>query len=383
MLPDFIVKAVESVEVLGLKRTLRAVERVSPREIVIGGRHLVDFSSNDYMALSMRPELIERACEWTRRYGAGSAASRLISGTTEACLLLEEKLAAWKGFEAAMILSSGYAGNVGAIAALSGRSRTIFADKLNHASLNQGCLLSGGDFKRYAHCDWEHLERMLSSAGEGGKLIVSDTVFSMDGDIADLARLHDIAESTHALLYLDDAHGSGVLGKHGHGLATPALCDVALSTFSKALGSFGSCVCCSRAIKEYLVNHCASFIFSTALPPSVLGAVDAALDLLRTEEMEQARAALFRRADALRKGLNEMGFDTGKSETMIVPLLIGETEQTTDFSMRLQEEGILGVAIRPPTVPRGTARIRLSLNAAHTDADVEHLLAAVRRISGR
>lgn len=381
MFPEFAKKAMADAGALGLKRTLRAAERVSPREIVIGGRHLLDFSSNDYMALSMRPELIEGACEWTRRYGAGSAASRLVSGTTEACLELEAKIAKWKGFEAAMILSSGYAGNVGLIAALSGRSRTIFADKLNHASLNQGCLLSGGDFKRYAHCDFERLEQMVARDGNKEKLIVSDTVFSMDGDVADLGRLRGIAEKNHALLYLDDAHGSGVLGENGHGLASPGLCDVALSTFSKALGSFGSCVCCSAEMKDYLVNHCASFIFSTAMPPTVLGAVSAAVDLMYTDEMKQARQAMFRRADYLRRSLNEMGFDTGKSETMIVPLLVGETERTTEFSMRLQEEGILGVAIRPPTVPRGTARIRLSLNAAHTDADVEHLIEAVRRIS--
>ncbi len=379
MFPEFAGKAMAAAEELGLKRTLRAVRRVSPREVEINGKHLLDFSSNDYMALSMRPELIEGACEWTRKYGAGSAASRLISGTTEACLELEEKIARWKGFESAMILSSGYAGNVGLIAALSGRSRLIYADKLNHASLNQGCLLSGGEFKRYPHVDFDRLEQMTAGEEIPEKMIVSDTVFSMDGDVADLARLHSIARKRDTLLYLDDAHGSGVLGRNGHGLATPELCDVALSTFSKAMGSFGSCVCCSAAMKEYLVNHCASFIFSTAMPPPVLGAISAAIDLMYTAEMEQARSALLLRADHLRNALHEMGIETGKSETMIVPLLIGDTGKATAFSAKLQEEGILGVAIRPPTVPRGASRIRLSLNAAHTDSDVEHLIQAIRR----
>lgn len=365
----------------GLKRSLRGVKRLSPREAEISRRRFVDFSSNDYMALSMREELAEGASSWIRRYGSGSAASRLISGTSDACLELESEIAEWKGFESALVMSSGYAANVGVVDALARRDGAVYADKLNHASLNQGCILSGSAFRRYRHLDFEQLETMIAKDAFSEPLIVSDTVFSMDGDTADLEKIHSIAEKNRCILYLDDAHGTGVFGERGKGRTSPELCDISLSTFSKAMGCYGACIACSAEFREFFINTCSPFIFSTALPPAVLGAISAAVKLIQTEEMDKARAALLGRSEFVRKSLSEMGFNTGTSSTMIIPIIIGDAHETLAFSAKLYEKGILALAVRPPTVPMGTSRIRLSLNAAHTEADIEQLLSAVKYVA--
>lgn len=364
----------------GRLRTLRAVNRISPRECEIDGRRLIDFSSNDYMGLSMRPELMEGAIKWTRRYGTGSGASRLISGTSAAALELEEKIAAWKGFESALILSSGYAANVGIISALANKGTTIFADKLNHASINTGCLLSQAEFRRYRHGDMGHLRRLVSASATELKLIASDTVFSMDGDVAPLEELRTIATESKSFLFLDDAHGTGVTGKEGKGLATPENCDAALATFSKALGAFGGCLLSTREVREYLINTCSPFIFSTGMPPSTLGAVSAAVDLLRGEEMEEARKHLHELSAYARQAVRDLGYECGNSVTMILPVIIGDPRETLEISRRLYEAGFLALAVRPPTVPEGTSRLRVSLNAAHTREDVERFLEALASI---
>lgn len=364
----------------GQLRSLRAVRRISPRECIIDGKKLVDFSSNDYMGLSMRSELIRAAVEWTECYGTSSGASRLISGTSGACLELEEKTAAWKGFESALILSSGYAANVGIISALAGRGSAIFADKLNHASINTGCILSQAEFRRYRHSDMPHLRKMLAMSPIAEKLIASDTVFSMDGDIAPLNELYRISRENNAVLFLDDAHGTGVTGKYGKGLASPENCDVALATFSKAMGSFGGCILCTKEFREYFINVCSPFIFSTGMPPSTLGAISAAVDLMQTQEMEDARAHLHSISDYTKKAVRALGFDCGKSETMIIPVIIGDASETLAFSQKLYEKGFLALAVRPPTVPNGTSRLRVSLNAEHTEEDVQRFIDALAEI---
>lgn len=364
----------------GRLRTLRAVRRVSPRECVIDGKKLIDFSSNDYMGLSMRPELIRGAVEWTERFGTSCGASRLISGTSGACLELEEKIAAWKGFEGALILSSGYAANVGIVSALAGRGSAVFADKLNHASMNTGCLLSQAEFRRYRHSDTGHLEKLLAMSQIPEKLVASDTVFSMDGDLAPLSELFRLSREHGAMLFLDDAHGTGVTGVRGKGLASPENCDVALATFSKAMGAFGGCILCSRELREYFINVCSPFIFSTGMPPSTLGAISAAVDLIQTPEMEEARSHLHALSGIARDAIRSLGFDCGSSETMILPVIIGDATKTLEFSRRLYEKGILALAVRPPTVPDGTSRIRVSLNADHTREDVQRLIDALAEI---
>lgn len=379
--PSFVRKTLEMVSGNGLKRTLRPVFRISPRECMIGNIRYLDFSSNDYLGFSVREELKAGAIYWTEKYGIGSGASRLISGTSDACMALEAKIADWKGFEASLIMGSGYMGNLGIVEALSRRDSAIFGDKLNHASINKGCLLSNSKFIRYKHNDTKQLRQLADRENSFEALLVSDTVFSMDGDIAPLDELAGIALEKSMLLYLDDAHGSGVFGENGKGLATPEICDVALTTFSKALGSYGAVVSCSAQIKEYLVNVCAPFIFSTALPPAVLGAVDAALDLLKTDEQRKARVRLIERSGYVCNELKRMGYDVGGSQTMIIPVIIGDPDDTLRFSASLTENGIYALAVRPPTVPQGTSRIRLSLNACHTDGDIEKLLEVFRRLS--
>lgn len=370
----------DAIRSAGRLRSLRATERISPRECRINGKNLVDFSSNDYMGLSMRPELIRRGVEWQEKYGASSGASRLISGTNAACLELENKIAEWKGFESALILSSGYAANLGAVSALADRSSVIFGDKLNHASINTGCVLSQAELRRYRHCDMNQLKKMLDMSEIPEKLIVSDTVFSMDGDIAPLKELRELSLAHQALLYLDDAHGTGVTGKRGKGLASPENCDLALATFSKAAGAFGGAILSNREMREFFINVCSPFIFSTGMPPSVLGSISAAVDLLQTPEMDEARERLHDLSAFLRKSVQELGFNCGKSETMIIPVIIGKAEDALKFSAALYDRGFLALAVRPPTVPEGTSRLRISLNAAHTEQDVKRFLSALESI---
>ncbi len=381
----------------GLDRRLRPVAPLSARECMVGvpPRRCVDFSSNNYLALADRPELKEEAIHWTERLGTGSRASRLISGTSLEVLELEKRVAAWKGFEAALIIGSGYMANVGLIPALVGRGGFIAADKLNHASLNDGCRLSGAKFIRYRHLDMEDLKRKSDYFLEGlakdadtdypsicrGGMLVSDTVFSMDGDVADVAALAAFARKRSMLLYCDDAHATGVFGPKGEGLAVANAADVAMGTFSKALGCYGAYVACSRRLRDWFVAKCGSFVYSTAPPPAVYGAISAALDLVASDEFRGIRAKLLANAEVLVGRIGELGFDTGSTSTPIVPVLVGSPEETLRIANALLERGILVPAIRLPTVPRGSARLRISLNAAHREEDFDALIDALREVA--
>jgi len=376
-LEEGLLKTLSEYEAEGLRRTVRPIERLSARECRMAGKTCLDFSSNDYLGLSFNQSLKEESIRWTGKFGCGSGASRLISGTSPECLALEERIAQWKGFEAAMVLGSGYAANIGLIQALASKGDVIFADKLNHASLNAGCLLAQAEFKRYKHNDLAHLARLLASPGlPERRLAVTDSVFSMDGDIAPLDALRETAAS--AFLYIDDAHASGVLGSHGHGLASQSNCDMALSTFSKALGSYGACAACSKDVKEFLISKCGPFIYSTALPPSVLGSISAAVDFVQTAEADALRAKLESNSLRLKKGIKDLGLDCGCSATMIVPLIVGTSERCLALSSWLLEKGIFAPGVRPPTVPKGTARLRLSVNAGHEAEDIDRLLDALK-----
>lgn len=380
LIREFLVEAEQS----GNRRTLRPIIPVSDRACIVEGRECIDFSSNNYLALAAHPKLREQSIRWTELYGTGSKASRLVTGTFEPYLEIERKIGAWKNTEAAMIVGSGFLANTGVIPALADRSSSVFADKLNHASLNSGVLLSGAEFKRYRHLDYNHLESLIENDSSARKIIVSDTVFSMDGDIADVARLREIARRHGALLYLDDAHATGVFGERGEGLAhVESDMDIAMGTFSKAMGTYGAYVACSAEMKEYLVNKCSSFIFSTALPPGVYGAIAAAVEIVQTAEFREIRKALHAKSAKLVCELRRLGFDTGNSASPIIPVILGDSEKVMEFSRSLLEKGILAVAIRPPTVPKGSARLRISLNAAHTDEDISRLLDALAETKKR
>jgi 8-amino-7-oxononanoate synthase len=346
---------------------------------------LIDVSSNDYLGLSRHPLVIERACAWARSHGAGSRASRLVTGTTRAVLDLEAKLAAFKGTEAALIFATGFQLNSSVLPALfelgpDKHGPLVFTDRLNHASLHAGCRAAGVRQIRYRHNDIGHLEELLEKHPGDLRFIVTESVFSMDGDRADVPALAALAERHGATLYLDEAHATGVLGPQGRGLAalvagTPGKAGVVMGTLGKALGSAGAYVAGSRPLIDWLTNRCAGFIYSTAPAPAALGAVDAALDLV--PHMDAERTRLTALAGRLRAALQARGYDTCNSTTQIVPAVVGSAEAALEAARRLEAAGVLAVAIRPPTVPAGTARLRFTLSAALADAQFEQVLAAV------
>ncbi len=367
-----------------VRRRLRTATAAAPGRIVLGGAPVLNFSSNDYLGLSRHPLLVERAREWTARHGAGAQASRLVCGNLDLHEQVEAKLARLKGTEAALLLASGWQANAAVLPALlraaAGQGEIeLYADKLNHASLHHGCLAAGARQIRFRHNDPDHLESLLAARAAAAdkpvsRFIVTESVFSMDGDRTDVARLADLADRYQAFVYLDEAHATGVLGPGGMGLAglAPGRIDLAMGTFSKALGGFGAYVAGSRALCDYLVNACSGFIYTTALPPAVLGAMDAALDLVPGLDAERARLAAA--GDRLRAALRGMGLDTGDSSTQIVPALVGDEARALEMAAGLERQGLLAVAIRPPTVPAGTSRLRVTLSAAHRDEDVSRLI---------
>jgi 8-amino-7-oxononanoate synthase len=346
------------------------------------GRVLINFSANDYLGLSHHPLLIERTQDWAARFGAGSGASRLVTGTHEAIMALEARIAAFKGTEAALILASGWQANAAVLPALLGAAPDkplVFCDRLNHASLHHGIAAAGVRQIRFRHNDLDHLESLLGErAGEPGRrFIVTESVFGMDGDRVDVARLAAIAAAHDAFLYVDEAHATGVLGPGGAGLSAMVLggVDLAMGTFSKAFGSFGAYIAGSRAMIDWLVNGCGGLIYTTAPPPAMLGAIDAALELMPSLDPERARVTSH--GTQLRAALARAGIDFGASDTQIVPAILGSEQAVLTAADRLDRAGLLAAPIRPPTVPAGQSRLRLALSAAHSQEDVARLAAAL------
>ncbi len=371
----------------GLSRSIRAFGPVRAGRSQAGARELLNFSSNDYLGLATHPELAARAALWAQRWGAGAGASRLVTGTFDAHLAVERKLANLKQTEAALVFPAGFQANVSVLAALLDRrilglEPLVFADRLNHASLHLGCQAAGARQRRYRHNDLAHLESLLAAADheKRPKFILTESVFSMDGDRADIARLAALAARHNALLYVDEAHATGVLGPGGGGLTAGISGDhlLAMGTFSKALGGMGAYVAGPQDLIDFLVQTAAGFVYSTAVAPPVLGMMDAALDLMPA--MERARAELARSADRLRAAFQAAGFGTGASDTQIVPLILGPSARAQAFARALEEAGILGVAIRPPTVPQGQARVRFAVTAAHGEADLDRLITCIARL---
>lgn len=377
-------QALEQAGKLATRRRLRPVQAAPAGRIIMHGVPLINFSGNDYLGLAHHPELIARAREWTALHGAGAQASRLVCGTLDLHEQVEAKLAALKGTEAALLFASGWQLNASVLPALFNAAATqgkveVYTDKLNHASLHHGCQAAGMRQIRFRHNDLAHLEAQLVAHADtpATRFIITESVFSMDGDRADVSELAAIAARHDAFLYLDEAHATGVLGPHGMGLSglAPGGVDLVMGTFSKALGGFGAYVAGSKTMCDYLVNHCSGFIYSTALPPAVLGAMDAALDLM--PHMDAERAHLANSAERLRQALRKLDLDPGLSSTQIVPAIVGDAAETLALSAALQNAGMLAVAIRPPTVPAGTSRLRIALSAAHSDDDVSQLIGAL------
>jgi 8-amino-7-oxononanoate synthase len=388
-----------------LKRTRRTLESPQGARVRVDGRDYVAFCSNDYLGLAAHPELIEAAREGAARYGVGAGASHLLSGHTTAHRELEARLAEFVGLPRAVLFSAGYLANIGVVTALVGRGDAIFADRLNHASLNDAALLSRAEFRRYPHLDLGALERLLSASRARRKLIVTDAVFSMDGDIAPVPALVALAERHGAWMLLDDAHGFGVLGPEGRGALahfgarSPRV--IYMATLGKAAGVFGAFAAGDATAIEMLVQRARAYIYTTATPPLLAVALMKSLDLIRDGEARRQRlrqlAALLRdhlqlgrwpRSNDLlrtpeladRDGSRalERGWRLAPSSTPIQPLLIGAAGEAVAVAEDLGRAGFLVPAIRPPTVPRGTARLRISLSAAHEPGDVERLAAALQ-----
>lgn len=358
-------------------RSLQDVSCADARTITVSGQTYINVSGNDYLGLSMHPALKKAAAAAAESYGAGSGASRLVTGNRDVFTRVEDKLATFKGSEAALIMVSGFQANASVLPAIFdkkilGEEPLVFADKLNHASMHLGCAAAGVSQIRYAHNDMAHLESLLEKhkGSSAPKFILAESVFSMDGDIAPLDEIAALAEQYDCFTVIDEAHATGVLGEHGKGLADKA--HMVIGTFSKGLGSFGAYVTCSADMKEYLINKCAGLIYATALPPAVLAAMEAALDIVPGMNEERTHLQLI--AKRFREGVQKLGFDTGASQTQIVPVIIGNSGEALALSERIKENGYWAGAIRPPTVPEGSARIRCSFSAAHTDKDIDGLL---------
>lgn len=365
----------------GLLRQRRLLDSPQAEHIVANQQPYLSFCSNDYLGLANRPELIAAMQQAAADSGVGSGASNLITGHHRYHDELEKQLASFVGLPAALLFSTGYMANIGVLGALMGRGDAIFADKLNHACLNDGAYFSYADFQRYPHNDVAALEKLLQASKARHKLIAADAVFSMDGDIAPIPEYLELCEKYDAYLYLDDAHGFGVLGEHGQGslrhfnIKSPRI--ILMATLGKAAGVAGAFVAGEQVVIDYLIQKAKSYVYSTPAPPALSATLSASLKLI--EQGDDLRANLNQLIAYLKQNLKLKQWKLLESDTAIQPLIIGGNEESLAVSEYLQTHGILVPAIRPPTVPTGTARLRISLSAAHTLDDVKQLIAAIHQ----
>lgn len=375
MCEEWMISRLEAARAAGMERSARVVPEAGGK-FKLEGREVLNFSSNDYLDLGRHRHVMDCSREALDQYGIGSASSRLVTGTLPIHETLEARLAKEKGFEAALVFGSGYMANAGTIPVLAGREDVILADKLVHASMIDACRLSGAKLVRFAHNDVEALERRLEQVGDfaGRKLILTESVFSMDGDLAPLKEIAALARKHDAMLMVDEAHACGTFGPNGSGLIREHELEsdvtVSMGTMSKAMAGYGGYVACSENLRKLLVHESRAFIFTTAPPPAVMGAALGVLDVF--EASPRLGAILQANADYFRMLLNDAGLDTLQSRSQIIPIVIGENEKAVAVSMKLREQGIIASAIRPPTVPEGTARLRLSVTLAHLVDDLEH-----------
>ena len=367
----------------GLLRSRRTLETPQSPHITVDGKPYLAFCSNDYLGLANHPQLIAALQQGAQQWGVGSGAAHLVSGHFGAHHRLEEQLAAFVGKPAALLFSTGYMANLGVVQALVGKGDTVFADKLNHVSLNDAMLLSRAEMRRYRHGDMAQLAQLLQQPTSGRKLVITDAVFSMDGDIAPLRELLALCERHDAWLYVDDAHGFGVLGEQGRGslayFGLAASRIIYMATLGKAAGVFGAFVAAERVVIDTLVNHAHSYVYTTATPPALSAALSQGLELIA--QGGERRMQLARLVAQLRHGLAGLPWSLMPSATAIQPLMVGDNQQALQLSEGLRERGIWVAAIRPPTVPQGTARLRITLSAAHSEADVDRLIGALHELA--
>jgi 8-amino-7-oxononanoate synthase len=384
MTVDFIQDQLQSLRKASLYRRLRSVAGEQDAVLTIDGRQVLNFCSNNYLGLANHPALREAAKEAIDRYGCGSGASRLISGNMTLHEELESQIAGLKGTEAALVFNSGFQANTGVIPVLVGEGDVVLSDALNHASIIDGCRLSRAKIFVYRHCDMNELERGLkNSPADSRKLIVTESLFSMDGDEAPLNDIVSLAEEHGAIVMVDEAHATGVYEPNGAGLVAKLGSGerilVQMGTLGKALGGFGAYVAGSKSLRELLINRCRSFIFTTSLPPAVMAMAIAAIDLIKKEpERRQALRDNFQR---LRGGLESLGYSLGTSQSQILPLMIGDATQCIKLSEDLLQRGVFAQGIRPPTVPPGTSRLRITLMATHTREHIDLALRAFEEVA--
>lgn len=378
---DFIDQDLEERKKTNSFRSLRSIRATCGREIDLDGRKLINFASNDYLGLANDERVIEAGYSYAKRWGAGSGASRLISGTTDPVIETERRLAEWTLAGKALLFNSGYQANVGVITALADKNTVIFNDKLNHASIYDGIAMSNAKMVRYKHADAVSLEEVLEKHKDAPrKIIVTDTVFSMEGDIAPLKEIVELARKYGAMVIADEAHAFGVFGRYGRGLCitlgVQKEIDIGIGTLGKGFGVFGAFVLASGKVIDFLVNNSRSFIFTTALPPFVVGAVTEALEIIKSEPRGEF---VLKKAEALRKRLMDAGVNIGRSESQIIPVITRSSEKAIHLMNHLHDNGFFCPAIRPPTVPPNSARVRLSVCYHHSEEDIERIASCIKK----
>lgn len=377
---DWILEELKDVKDKNLFRTLTHIETGQSPEVVINGKRHVLLGSNSYLGLSVDPKVIDAAKTALDKYGTGSGGSRLVSGSSDLHNQLEERIAAFKSTEAAILFSSGYLANVGTISSLVGQGDIVYSDELNHASIIDGCRLSKASVRVYRHLDMGYLESLLKAdtGAPSRRLIVTDTVFSMDGDLAPLPALVELSEKYDAMLMVDEAHATGVLGDRGSGatehFGVEDRVPIVMGTLSKAVGSLGGYIAGSQTLIDYIRNRVRSYIFDTSLPAPSLAASMAAIDIIENEPDRRKR--LWQNINCFKAELENLGLEILPSHSAVVPVLIGEAQPALDFARVLRENGVFTPAVRPPSVPHGMSRIRATLMALHTDDHIDQALYA-------
>ena len=378
--------ALEELKVKNQYFHLRVLEGEQKPVAIFDGKEVINLSSNNYLGLTTHPKLRRAAIDATRKYGVGSGAVRTITGTMKIHMELEEQIARFKKVEACVVFQSGFAANAGTVSAILGKEDLIISDELNHASIIDGCRLSRATIKVFKHKDIADCERVLKETENwpGKKLLITDGVFSMEGDIADLPALCDLAERFNCIMMVDDAHSSGVLGNRGRGTidhcGVHGRVDIQVGTLSKAIGAIGGYVCGSKDLIDFLYHRARPFLFSTSHPPSVTATCQAAFELLDSEAGEKLIKKLWANTKLFKRKLKKLGFKTGESETPITPILVGDAGKAFEFSRELFSEGVLAMAIGFPTVPEGKARLRTIVTATHKRADLERAAEIIGRV---
>lgn len=360
----------------------RTIESAQDPQVIVGGKKMIMIGSNNYLGLTNHPKVKEAAIEALRKYGSGCAGSRFLNGTLDIHVDLETKLARFMRKQAALVFSTGFQTNLGVISALAGKDDVVFIDKMDHASIIDGCRLSFSEVKKYRHNDMEDLERLLQQYNEKGKLIITDGVFSMEGDIVNLPEVVKLAKKYGARVMVDDAHGIGVLGKAGRGTAehfdSEDAVDLIMGTYSKSLASIGGFIAASEEVIHYIKHIARPLIFSASPPPASVASVSAAIDII--EEEPERRERLWHNTDKMLNGFKALGFDTGQSKTPIIPLIVGDDQKAFTMARMLHDKGIFANVAVSPAVPNGRALIRTSYMATHTDEQLDRVLKAFEEV---